>query len=147
MSKQEQAINYHIEGYNCSQAVLGVFAEELGLDKEVAMKLASAFGGGMRCGNVCGAVTGAMMAFGLKEGQAIGEDQETKAKMNAYAVEIQRRFKEKHQTILCKELLPYDITTPEGMEQIKAENLSRTRCDQLIADAVASVEDMLDTIS
>ena len=45
------------QGYNCSQAVLGAFADELGLDGELAMRLSCSFGGGMgRMREVCGAV-------------------------------------------------------------------------------------------
>lgn len=45
--KSEKAKELFKSGYNCSQAVLGVFCEELGLDFETAMKIASSFGGGM----------------------------------------------------------------------------------------------------
>ena len=35
------------EGYNCSQAVLGAFAEDAGLDVKTALRLSAPFGGGM----------------------------------------------------------------------------------------------------
>ncbi|MGL4344144.1 MAG: C-GCAxxG-C-C family protein [Cellulosilyticaceae bacterium] len=143
MTKQEKAIAYHLEGYNCSQAVVGVFCEELGMTKEEAMKVASGFGGGMRCAQTCGAVTGALMALGLKYGQVHGEDQETKMAMYQKVTAFHEQFKAQNQTVVCKELLGHDITTEEGMAQIKEKGLSRTVCDQLIADAVAIVEDML----
>ena len=47
MSKSEKAKELFTKGYNCSQAVLGAFAEDLGMDFETAMKLSSSFGGGM----------------------------------------------------------------------------------------------------
>lgn len=143
MDRKQMAIDYHIAGYNCSQAVLGAFCEELGVDKDTAMKLATGFGGGMRCGEVCGAVTGALMALGMKYGQVQAEDQETKYAMYALTTEFQRRFKEINDTIICKELLGHDISTEEGREQIHSKNLGRNRCDGLIADAVAIVEEML----
>ncbi|MGL4738502.1 MAG: C-GCAxxG-C-C family protein [Cellulosilyticaceae bacterium] len=144
MNKQEQGIAYHIEGYNCSQAVLGVFCEELGLSKDVAMKLASGFGGGIRCGQTCGAVTGAIMALGLREGQAHGHDQETKQAMNARTVAFQEAFKVKYGTIVCKELLDgHNITTPDGFAVIKEKGLSRSVCDNLIAQAITIVEEMI----
>ena len=34
-------------GCNCAQAVVGAYAEEIGLTQEQAMRLASSFGGGM----------------------------------------------------------------------------------------------------
>ena len=36
-----------MEGYNCSQAVVGAWAEDIGLDSETAYKIASGFGGGI----------------------------------------------------------------------------------------------------
>lgn len=144
MNKQEQAIGYHIEGYNCSQAVLGVFCEELGLAKDEAMKVASGFGGGMRCAQTCGAVTGALMALGLKYGQVEAHDQETKMAMYARVSAFHEAFKAKYGTVVCKELLSgHDITTSDGMAQIKEAGLSRSVCDQLIAYAVTIVEEML----
>ena len=43
----EKAKQLFMEGYNCSQAVLGAFCEECGMDFETAMKISSSFGGGM----------------------------------------------------------------------------------------------------
>lgn len=51
--------------YNCAQAVLIPFAEAHGLSFEQARDLGAHFGGGMRVGATCGAVTGALMALGL----------------------------------------------------------------------------------
>ena len=36
-----------LEGYNCAQAVLLAFAEDAGLEKDTALRLASSFGGGI----------------------------------------------------------------------------------------------------
>ena len=54
------------DGYNCSQAVLGAFAEDAGLDVKTALRLSAPFGGGMgRMREVCGGVSGMFMAIGL----------------------------------------------------------------------------------
>ena len=60
MSRVEQALSCLKEGFMCSQALLSTYCEELGLESELALKLADGFGGGMGCiGETCGAVTGA----------------------------------------------------------------------------------------
>lgn len=70
-----------MEGYNCSQAVVGAWAEDIGLDSETAYKIASGFGGGIgRMREVCGAFTGAVMVLGLKFGNTIGSDRAAKGK-------------------------------------------------------------------
>ncbi|MDR0198185.1 MAG: C-GCAxxG-C-C family protein, partial [Methanomassiliicoccaceae archaeon] len=47
------------EGIDCSMLVLAEFAEELGITRNEAYRMASCFGAGMLTGGVCGAVTGA----------------------------------------------------------------------------------------
>ena len=69
MDHKEKALNYFSLELHCSQSVLAAFAEECGITEEQALKLGSCFGGGMRKGEVCGAVTGALMALGLLYGQ------------------------------------------------------------------------------
>lgn len=144
MDKKQTAINAHIDGYNCSQSVVGAFCEELNLDKEVAMRMASGFGGGMRCKSTCGAVTGALMALGLKYGQTEASDQITKMNMYEIVTAFQDKFKEKNKSLLCPDLLGQDILTEEGKAQIQEQGLSRSICDQMIADAVEIVEEILE---
>ena len=67
MTKKELAIAYHDKGYNCAQAVICAFSEELGVSEEILFKAAEGFGLGMGCMNgTCGAVSGAVMAAGFK---------------------------------------------------------------------------------
>ncbi len=56
---------YRDKDYNCAEAVICAANDfyEMGLDTET-LRIAAAFGGGMSTGNVCGAVSGAMMALG-----------------------------------------------------------------------------------
>ncbi len=68
MKKSELAIINKHNGMNCCQAVISVYADELGFDLETAQKLGAAFGMGM--GNMsgnCGALVGAQMVLGMKE--------------------------------------------------------------------------------
>ena len=69
MTKGEIAKQYFLQGYNCSQSVLLAFCDDLGFDEQTALMLASPFGGGMgRLREVCGTLSGAYMALGLKRG-------------------------------------------------------------------------------
>ena len=64
MDYAEKARALFREGYNCSQAVVGAFSEELGMDPALAMRLVSGFGGGMgRMREVCGAVSGIPVSY------------------------------------------------------------------------------------
>lgn len=75
---QDKALECFGGGLDCSQVVFGYGAELLGEDKEKAVKIAAAFGGGMWNGETCGCVTGALMALGLKYGHCKLGDEETK---------------------------------------------------------------------
>jgi len=85
------------EGFNCSQAVLSAWAPDLGLDHETALRVAGAFGGGIaRMGQTCGAVSGALMALGLKYSQIRANDKQAKEEMYALAGEFMKRFEARH---------------------------------------------------
>jgi C_GCAxxG_C_C family probable redox protein len=64
MDEVEHAVSCFKDGFSCSQAVLSAYGEQFGLDREMALKVSGAFGGGMgHLGETCGAVTGAFMLY------------------------------------------------------------------------------------
>ena len=114
MNNVEKAVSLFMKGFRCSQAILSTYGTQCGLETELALKLASPFGAGMgSLGNTCGAVTGAYMVLGLKYGNS--KVTEIKKKEKAYEVvkEFVKRFKSRNDTILCRELLNCDLSTPE----------------------------------
>ena len=122
----ETALSRFAEGFNCSQAVLSAYAE--GMDEETALKIASGFGGGMgRMAETCGAVTGAMMVLGLKFG-AVSPDREAKERGYAKVKEFADRFKARNGSLVCRDLLGCDISTPEGHQIAKEKSLFTTVC-------------------
>ena len=65
MRFEDEARSNFENKYNCAQSVLAPFAERLDLDKSLAFKMATPFGGGMgHNSQVCGAVCGALLAIG-----------------------------------------------------------------------------------
>jgi len=142
MSKSEEAVKIFSKDYNCCQAVISVFCEELGLSKDIGLKIATGFGGGCREGEVCGTVTGALMAIGLKYGHYKEGDLETKQKAYAITREFLNEFKRKQGTIICKELLGYDLTIEDELKIIKEKELFDQVCPKFVADAVIMVEEI-----
>ena len=98
MDYLEKATKLHESGCNCCQAVVMCVAEKYGLTEEQAYRLGAFFGGGMRCGEVCGAVTGGLMALGLEYGD---ENNRQCGASKAF----QKAFKDAHGSLLCRELL------------------------------------------
>ena len=142
-SRVELAVERFKKGFNCSQAVLGSYSEQFGLDCNQAFKVATGFGGGMRMGETCGAVTGAFMVLGLKYGNTAAEDQKSKAKTYEKVVEYVNRFKVRNGSVICKDLLVCDISRPEGMKKAQKDGLFNSVCPKMVKDAAEIPEDML----
>ena len=68
MTKSDLAVQFKHSGYNCAQAVVAAFAEDLGINLETARA-----GAGMgTMGATCGALCGAQIVLGLhKKGQRV----------------------------------------------------------------------------
>ena len=140
----EQAVACFQEGFSCSQAILSTFAPQLGLDRDLALKVSGAFGAGMgRMGETCGAVTGAFMVIGLLHGRTKAENQETKEKAYALVAELADQFRQRNGSLKCRELLGCDLGTPEGQQYAHDHGLTATRCVKFVRDAAEIVERML----
>lgn len=141
--KVEKATAYFENGFNCSQAVFTTFATDYGMTEEIALKVATQFGGGARKGEMCGAVAGALMVLGLKYGHFHMNAPEEKGYAYRKAEEFMNRFIEKKGTVVCRELLGYDVSKPEDMAKIKELELFKSTCPQMIQCATEIVEQML----
>lgn len=137
--KKKEGTATFYNGYNCAQSVLSVFAEELGISKDACLKLASPFGSGIAyMQETCGAVSGALMAIGLKYGR--GKDGTIEDKELAY--DMSRHFIEEFKkttfgTICCRELMDgLNMNTPEGMAKIKELDLFRLRCSKHVQNSI-----------
>lgn len=105
MDKKELAIANHDKKYNCCQAVICAFADEVGADAETLFKAGEAFGlgmGGMEA--TCGALSGAVMLAGMKNSDGNLDAPSTKADTYKLAKEMVKRFQEKTGSTICKEL-------------------------------------------
>ncbi|MCC8197146.1 MAG: C-GCAxxG-C-C family protein [Tannerellaceae bacterium] len=137
--EKEQILEQFSQGFDCSQVVLAYLSEKHNLtDQQTARKMSACFGGGMWGGNVCGAVTGAYMALGLKYGHSTPGAAQEKQQVIGKIVQFNTLFEEKYGSTLCRKILGYKF--PEDMEQILASGLLTTRCPQIVADAIEAAE-------
>lgn len=132
MTKKEYAAELHKRGCNCAQSVFCAFANECGLSEDMMMKIAEGFGlgcGGME--GICGALSGALMAAGMK--YADGNIEAPKSKKTTYAVakKMCADFEAKCGSLICKEL--------KGMESGKP----LTPCPVCIDNGIEIAENML----
>ncbi|MGN0551799.1 MAG: C-GCAxxG-C-C family protein [Oscillospiraceae bacterium] len=143
MNKTDKALELFSNNFNCSQAVLTAFAPDFGLDEKLALKLGTSFGGGARNGEICGAVSGALMVLGLKYGHFDAADSEQKSRAYAITAEYTKRFKEANGSIVCRDLLGYDLSNPDEMACIKEKGLFGDVCPKAIKSAVEILEGVL----
>jgi C_GCAxxG_C_C family probable redox protein len=142
MEHVELARELFSRNFNCAQSVFAAFAEDYGLSQEMALKLASGFGGGVRCGEVCGAASGAVLVIGLKNGHSKLGDMETKEFCNSETVEFMREFKKVRGSCVCREILGIDISVGDNRLKAKEMNLFNTVCVDMVTRAVEILEDM-----
>lgn len=142
MNRAEKAVSDMKSGLCCSQSVLRAFSDDLGLDEEMAARLAAGFGGGMgRMAGTCGAVTGAYMVLGLGcDGEMVREG---RPKVYEAVREFSRRFTARNNSMVCKDLMGVDISTPEGLAAANSQGLFPKICPRMVQDAVEILETML----
>ncbi|MBR6207330.1 MAG: C_GCAxxG_C_C family protein [Oscillospiraceae bacterium] len=133
-----------VSSLNCGQIVFSTFTEDTGIPEDQAQLLASAFGGGMYSGDTCGAVVGGLLALGAVFGTHIPVNPSDMEKMQEKTLAFRERFKQKHGSCLCRDLLGVDCSTEEGMAIIEEKGLHQSICPHLMADAIEIVEDLID---
>jgi C_GCAxxG_C_C family probable redox protein len=146
MDKSEQAAACFKSGFSCSQAVFSTFAVDMGMDRETALRIAGAFGGGIAGrAETCGAITGALMAIGLKYGKIKADDNAAREKTYALASDLIRRFEDEHGSIICRGLLGFDIHDPVDYKAASEAGVFRASCPIFVRGAARFLEEILES--
>ena len=134
-----------INGFNCAQSVISAFAPNLGISRELSLKLATGLGAGVNYnGNTCGAVLGAYLILGLHYGVDKPGDDEGKQRFREKADRFTEEFLKSHNSINCKELLKADISNPEVLEKLREQNVFREICPKIVKKSATILENMLE---
>src|SRR5512138_2400941 len=129
MTKADDAYWEFMNRFTCSAAVFSAFSPELGLDADTAKKIACGFGAGIsKTGNICGAVSGAIMVIGLKYGKTEAGDDAATEKTRAVTRQFIREFTEKNGSVQCTELLGYNLNDPVAYAAAQKSGLFMTKC-------------------
>ena len=150
MNHAEKARALFLSGCSCSQAVVGAFAGELGLDPDTTLRLASSFGGGMGgMRETCGAVTGMLMVAGMKWGYSETGNQALKTAHYARVRSLVEQFRAEHTTIVCRDLLAHLGTLKQDPAERTPEYYRVRPCVRFVETAArlldAMEEDMRST--
>jgi C_GCAxxG_C_C family probable redox protein len=142
-SATEIAIESFKSGLNCAQAVFTCFSEELGYDKEIAIRTTCGFGGGMgRMGETCGAVTGSYMVLGMINCKKLSDNHDRKEATYMMVRNFTEKFKVINGSTECRSLLNCEIGTEEGHRFAVENNLFEKVCEKCIKDSIRIIEEL-----
>lgn len=142
MTRIEKGEELFRSGYNCSQAVIGAFCDDLGLDFDTAMKLSEGFGGGFaRMRLTCGAVSAMAMVVGMIMSRGAGEGN-TRAAVYEKTKELADRFAAQNGSVVCGDLLGVNrekVYSPVPEERT-AEYYKKRPCVDYVKCSVSILE-------
>jgi len=128
-------------GLCCSESVLQAVAESRGIQSELIPKIATGLCGGIsQSGNICGAVSGGVLAIGLCLGrsQPGQSPEETGHRVRAFLAKCEQRFGSTN----CEKLIGCRLDTPEGQKFFKEHNL-REKCAGFTKEAAQLASEIL----
>jgi len=145
MERSEEAVAKFVSGFNCAQAVLFSFCDDLSLDKNKALKMACGFGAGMgRKEEVCGAVTGGIMVIGAKYGRGENDNRNATDVTYAKTRELMDKFSQRHGTYVCRHLLnDCELTSEEGQKTYLASEYFHKICKPCVKSVVEILEGII----
>ncbi len=141
IEKKNLAVNLFREGYNCAQSVAIAFHEECGLPKEMIENLSAPFGGGLgRQREICGAVSGMCMVLGAVN--KFDDNDRHTARKDVYGTtqKLCGEFKERHGSIICREILKGAAPTNPEPSARTAEYYAKRPCERCVEDAAEIID-------
>ena len=140
----EKASELFANGCNCAQAVFTAFTDVTGMDEDMAKRISSSFGGGLgRMREVCGAVSAMFMVAGIIYGAGIDKDDKLKAEHYKRIQMLAEKFKERHGTINCGELLKELSVTKDPTPEKRTEEYYKVRpCVRFVRSAAEILDEL-----
>jgi len=131
-------------GVNCAQAVFLAFEDVTGIDRKLAAKLSSPFGGGMgRMREVCGAVSGMLMVLGVLYGyDDTVEDDAQKKQLYKDVQALAGSFREECGSIICREILKNPPSDPNPTPRT-AEFYAKRPCARMVMTAAQLLDEFI----
>ena len=147
ISKEETMNNakaFAEEGFLCSEAVLLALSKAIEVENESIPRIATGFGGGIgRCGEICGALSGAIMGLGLHFGRDHPSETTDDQSPYEYSHTMANLFIDRIGYIRCKDILGVDISQEEGVKQYRQDKLWETKCRDIIKITAGLAYDVL----
>ena len=143
-----KALELFESGAQCAQATLGALCDVTGLALDDALALSASFGGGVgRMREVCGALSGILMAVGLHFGRyPLGDAQTGANKDRHYRLTqyVSAEFKRRVGSLFCYRLLDLPHAAQVPVSQPRTNDFYQTRpCLGIILAAIEVFDELL----
>lgn len=143
-TRGEDAAVLFRDGWSCSQAVAGAFAQDFGIDEKSVLRLSCGLGGGMsHTGNTCGAVSGALMVIGMKYGRTTLDDLAAKERTYDVAQRFVKEFTRRNHSVNCTDLVGYDLSDSAALAEAREKKVFHAKCSKYVRDAGEILEEVL----
>ncbi|HXL02859.1 MAG TPA: C-GCAxxG-C-C family protein [Candidatus Atribacteria bacterium] len=124
---------YHDQGFNCCESILQGLGDYLGVKSDLIPSIATGFGGGIgHTGGICGAITGAVMALGIKYGRKDPRDKEKRDWFYKMVENFLQDAEKELGSLSCRDLIGLTLNTDETMKIYREKNLRR-KCHEIIS--------------
>jgi C_GCAxxG_C_C family probable redox protein len=143
MSAEQDARFHFNSGLNCAESVLLTLSGRLAGQNSVSIipRIATGFGGGVgRNGDMCGAISGGVMAIGL----ALGRDRAEQSKESCYAAvdRFYTDFVKEFGSSKCRDLTGIDLKTRAASGTYR-DGARLERCNLIVAWAARRANEII----
>ena len=148
MLSKEETVRFAVqsveEGFLCSESVLLALSQTLGVKSEIIPKIATGFGAGIgRLGEVCGAVSGAIMGLGLKFGRNTVQVSAPETGQYEFGTTMANLFIARFGHLRCRDLIGLNLAVEADRQAYKELKLWETRCRDIVRISTGLAYDLL----
>jgi len=135
--------SYAEQGFLCSESCLMALTRCQGVENPLIPRIATGFGAGVgQSGEICGAITGAVMGLSIRYGRDKIEPIKDR-RPYWYSTELLKRFRKEYGELRCPALLGLDIAKPDDYEEFKKRNLWVHNCTKYILTTTGMAWDII----
>ena len=141
VKSSKRAEDLFLSGLYCAESVLQASAEKQGIESPLVPGIASGFCSGMsRTNDICGALSGGIIALGM----AMGRNSGHRSLDNIYGAVglLKIRFESEFGSCNCFQLTGCDFRTDEGQERFVKQEL-HMKCCEFVGKSAFWVEQLV----
>lgn len=138
------AESYAAQDFLCSESMLLALSKCQQVESELIPRIATGFGAGLaRCGEICGALAGAIMGLGIRFGRTRVEETPADQRPYDFAQRMVNLFKARFGHTRCLEILGLDLSKESDLKRYREENMWEKVCYKLIITTAGLAYDLL----